>query len=286
MAGLQSLFFLGIIVVIMQLNRDIPFTASWKYTLVIALLMSMLLVFIQVFLQPFDTFASEIDLKALKLSGYGLCVFLTVAGFHFLELILYRKRGKKWFLADEFIFLLSGFLAISVLAFLYHSLVFNTAGIDLSYTLKWAAWYALPFAPLLLPFWAYLRYRFSRITIPDQRYSDEQVLIQGRNADERLRIKWSEFILAKSDSNYLDIYIRRKGDSIEKHVFRLTLSTLVDQLPRARQVHRSYLVNTDHISGLSGNTRKGSATVDHYPENVPVSPKHFTALQKHLQSRP
>ena len=173
----------------MQLNRDIPFTASWKYTLVIALLMSMLLVFIQVFLQPFDTFASEIDLKALKLSGYGLCVFLTVAGFHFLELILYRKRGKKWFLADEFIFLLSGFLAISVLAFLYHSLVFNTAGIDLSYTLKWAAWYALPFAPLLLPFWAYLRYRFSRITIPDQRYSDEQVLIQGRNADERLRIK-------------------------------------------------------------------------------------------------
>ena len=269
-----------------QLNKEIPFTSSWKHTLIIAIAMSMLLVFIQVFLQPFDTFGSEVSFKAIKLSGYGACVFAAILIIHFLELFLFIRRDKKWFLSDEIIALTTGFILISALAFIYHSLVFNTGNINLSNIINWSLYYAIPFAPLFIPLWAYLRYSFSKITFDEADSLEEDIIIEGQNSGENLRIKWSNFVLATVDSNYLDIYVRTAEGKTEHHIIRGTLSSLVDQLPRARQIHRSYLVNTAYISELSGNSRKGAAILDHYPEEVPVSPKYFRALKAHLQTRP
>ncbi|MFN1834274.1 LytTR family DNA-binding domain-containing protein [Balneola sp. MJW-20] len=268
-----------------QLNKEIPFTSSWKHSLIIALAMSLLLVFIQVFLQPFDT-SADAPLKVLGLSGYGFCVFTAIMIAHYLELVRFKQRDKKWFLLDEIVALTFGMIMISVMAYLYHSLVFNDAIIDLRSMANWGLYYALPFAPLFVPLWAYLRFSFSKITFDETISAGEEIKITGQNSDEQLNIKWPDFVLATIDSNYLDIYVRGSDGNTEHHVIRGTLSGLVDQLPKARQIHRSYLVNTAYIKKLSGNSRKGAAILDHYPEEVPVSPKYFTALKKHLQSRP
>ena len=268
-----------------QLNKEIPFTSSWKNTLIIALAMSLLLVFIMVFLQPFDT-SVDAPLILLGLSGYGLCVFFAIVITHYLELLRFYKRDKKWFLSDELIALMFGMILISVLAYLYHSLVFSDSIIGLRNMINWGLYYGLPFAPLFIPLWAYLRFSFSKIILDETNSSEEEIEIEGQNSDEQLRVKWSDFVLASVDSNYLDIFVLNEDGEIEKHVLRGTLSSLVDQLPKARQIHRSYLVNTSQIKELSGNSRKGAAVLDNYPEEVPVSPKYFKALKKHLQSRP
>jgi len=61
---------------------------------------------------------------------------------------------------------------------------------------------------------------------------------------------------------------------------------LISQISRASQIHRSFLINTDYIINLQGNTRKGSVMLDYLSEPIPVSPKHFTALKTYLQNRP
>ena len=269
----------------LQLNKEIPFTSSWKHTMIIALAMSLLLVFIMVFLQPFDT-SVDAPLIILGLSGYGLCVFSAIVITHYLELFRFYKRDKKWFLSDELFALTFGMILISVLAYLYHSLVFSDSIIGLRNMVNWGLYYGLPFAPLFIPLWAYLRFSFSKIILDEANSKAEEIKIEGQNSDEQLTVKWSDFVLATVDSNYLDIFVLNDEGKIEKHVLRGTLSSLVDQLPQARQVHRSYLVNTSHIKDLSGNSRKGTAILNHYPDEVPVSPKHFTALKEYLQSRP
>jgi hypothetical protein len=270
----------------MQLNRDISFTASWKKTVLIGAVMSFPMIFIQVFLQPFDTFISDTAFKGLKLSGYGFVVLLTVVMLHYPEQYVYQKRGQKWTVFNEMVTLILGFFLMGILGFSYNNLVFNDLNMSISSAPGWFASYALPFAPLFIPLWAYLRYRFSQVTIGHEELSDETLTVEGQNSGERVRFKWSDFVLATVDSNYLDIYVLNDESTIEKHVLRGTLSGLVDQLPKAQQVHRSYLVNTSHIKDLSGNSRKGAVILNHYPDEVPVSPKHFTALKEYLQSRP
>ncbi|MDX1586876.1 MAG: LytTR family DNA-binding domain-containing protein [Balneolaceae bacterium] len=270
----------------MQLNRDIPFTASWRHTLLIGLGLSLLIIFIQVFLQPFDTFLSDTAFKSLKLSGYGLTVFVPIILLHFPEVAVYNRQGQKWYVINEIITVAVGFSCVALLGYVYHGMVFNAMNVGFSHAMNWMVFYALPFAPLFIPLWAYLRYRFSQITIDHEELSDETVTIQGQNANETLTFEWSDFVLATVDSNYLDIYVLNEEGDVEKHVIRGTLSGLVDQLPKARQIHRSYLVNTAYIKELSGNSRKGAAILKHYPDEVPVSPKHFSALRSYLQSRP
>lgn len=111
-------------------------------------------------------------------------------------------------------------------------------------------------------------------------------MVEGQNTGEQLCFKWSDFIFATVDSNYLDIYMLNDEGEVEKHVIRGTLSDLVKQLPKALQVHRSSLINSAHLKELYGNNRKGTAILDHYQYEVPVSPKHFTALKEYLQSHP
>lgn len=270
----------------MQLNRTISFTDSWKHTLFIGIGLSLLLIFIQVFLQPFDTFLANSSFKNLKLSGYGLAAFLAILLIHIPERFVYKKQKQKWFVVNEFAVLITGFILMAIFGYLYHGIVFNEMSLSLSNTMEWLIYYAAPFAPLFVPLWAYLRYRFSQVSIDQEKDSDETLLIEGQNTDETLTLKWSDFIVATVDSNYLDIFVLNEEGNIEKHVLRGTLSGLVDQLPKARQVHRSFLINTAHIKELSGNSRKGSAIMQHYPNKVPVSPKYFIALREYLQSRP
>lgn len=270
----------------MQMNRDIPFTSSWNYTILIGVGLGLIMVFIQVFLQPFDTFLNDSDYKSLKLSGYGITVFMSVLFIHLPEDYLYKKQGQKWYLINEIVVLITGFMFMALFSFLYHSMVFDGMNFNLSNAIDWMIYYALPFTPLFIPLWAYMRYRFSQISIKHEQLSDELLEINGQNAGEKLTITWSDFIFATVDSNYLDIYVLNEQGNTEKHIIRGTLSDLVNQLPKARQVHRSYLINTAHIKELTGNTRKGAAILNHHPEKIPVSPKHFTALRDYLQSRP
>ncbi|HKK89468.1 MAG TPA: hypothetical protein VJ917_11520 [Saprospiraceae bacterium] len=165
------------------------------------------MIFIQVFLQPFDTFLNDTAFKSFKLSGYGITVFLSVTLIHIPELYIYRKQGQKWTLLNEVVVMTLGFACMGPLGYLYHSVIFGEMSISFSSSIGWTIYYALPFAPLYIPFWAYLRYRFSQVTVGHEELSNETLIIEGQSSGEKVQFKWSDFILATIDSNYLDIFV-------------------------------------------------------------------------------
>lgn len=125
------------------------------------------------------------------------------------------------------------------------------------------------------------------MVIAAPRETDQRLItVTGNNQGEKVTFWENDFIMARSQSNYVDLCILREGGGLEKHMLRTTLSEVVEQIPAAQQIHRSYLVNVAYIIDLQGNSRKGSILLEHVNTPVPVSPKHFSGLKEYLQFRP
>lgn len=274
----------------MQLNRTIPFTDSWKYTFLIGLIMASVMVSVLIFLQPFDTYMHETPFKNLKLTGYGVCILMPLLVLHIGERWLYRRRGRKWVLTDEGISLMLGFLLFSLLSFWYNHAVVNGFKTDWGYFGEWAVDFAVPFMPIFLALWIYMRYRFGTIEIkapPKVEPSNRQMLtLKGNNQGEELRLESDNFLMAHAQGNYVDVFFLGAESEVQKHTLRQTLSNLEAQIPISQQVHRSYLIHPRFILDLEGNARKGWVRLKHLPDPVPASPKHFQGLKSYLQSRP
>ncbi|AXT20333.1 LytTR family transcriptional regulator [Flavobacteriaceae bacterium AU392] len=271
----------------MQLNRSISYTSSWKYTFFIGLILALGLAFVLVFLQPFDTYSNKMPYKELKLSGYSICVLIPVLILHVFEEFWFKKNKRKWFLINEIVSLSLGFVFICIVCYVYNYTVVNDVIFNFDDFYDWLISFALPFVPIFIPIWVYLRYRLCKVTIPSKiKPSSKLIVIKGTNSNEVIEFQSSSFVMAKSQANYVDVYILNKNGELEKHILRNTLSALISQIPRASQVHRSFLINTDYVRNLQGNTRKGAVILNYVSGVIPVSPKHFTALKIHLQNNP
>ncbi len=269
----------------LQLNRQIGYTQSWIATAAIAAMVGGVFCFILVFLQPFDTYNTEMPYKKLKLLGYFLPVALCILGIHVLE-NWWFKQSRKWQLYQEIVIMVVGTTVIAISSFLYLNHVVNPQPVPWSEFFMWFLNFGLPFSPIILLFWLYLRFRFSKIDLGfDPSDAGKIHEVKGDNANEKCIFKWKDFLMAKSQSNYVEIVLM-EGGTLQKTLIRSTLSKLISQLPDAVQVHRSYIINTDHLVTLDGNARKGWCRLSGLEEQVPVSPKHFKALKGRVQSHP
>lgn len=269
-----------------QLNRSIGYTKSWKSTILIGLILSTFFCFILVFLQPFDTYSSDISDKNLKMIGYSIPIMLSIIGIHFFENAWYKAKSK-WTYLGEFIVMITGTLTITILSFIYLNEIVNPTSLPWSEFFPWFKVFGLPFAPIFLVLWVYLRFSFSKIELKrTTENSNQKVKITGTNANEVVEIEWTDFILAKSQSNYIEIFFLNEDKQTSKVIIRSTLSKVLSQLSDATQIHRSYITNLEHVIKLEGNMRKGWCLIRGIEEKVPVSPKHFKALKTELQNHP
>lgn len=68
--------------------------------------------------------------KGLKLTGYASCILLPVLLLHVAERAWYRRSGYKWYLSDEVMDLVTGFLSIGTLSFVCNSRFVNDLDIN------------------------------------------------------------------------------------------------------------------------------------------------------------
>ncbi|WP_189702649.1 LytTR family DNA-binding domain-containing protein [Subsaximicrobium wynnwilliamsii] len=251
-----------------------------------SVILATVIVIVLIFLQPFDIYANEIAHKNIKLIGYGFCNIIPILLIHFFEGFWFIRNQGKWYIHQELFILLFGFLLISLVSYFYNILIVNDLKTEPEYIFRWFKDFSLPFVPIFIPFWAYLRFRFSKTTMhPTLFESKKEVSIQGNNQNETIKFHEKDFIMARAQSNYVDVFFV-KDNLLEKQMIRSTLLNIKSKIPSAAQVHRSFLVNPQQIDKISGNSRKGDITLNYLEYEVPVSPKHFLGLKKYLQNRP
>lgn len=108
---------------------------------------------------------------------------------------------------------------------------------------------------------------------PEKSKTDETLEIQSLIPSENFTIEVSNFIFAKVDGNYIDIYTKT-SNGIEKKMLRQSLKNLENQLkpfPIIFQTHRSFLVNLSFIESVAGNAQGFLIALSNCDIKVPVS---------------
>jgi ABC-type uncharacterized transport system permease subunit len=142
----------------MNFSRSIAYTSNWYHTFLLSLILATTIVVILIFLQPFDIYGNEIAYKNIKMIGYGVCVVLPILLIHVLEEFWFKFTHGKWHVFQELLILTLGFLLISLASYIFNVLVVNTHNVEPTHLFQWVKDFGLPFIPLFIPFWTYLRF--------------------------------------------------------------------------------------------------------------------------------
>ena len=141
----------------------------------------------------------------------------------------------------------------------------------------------MPYAVFTVPLWVYLRAYWGEIAQQNNPHNKQKIIrLKGNNKDEILEIYTSSFVYAQAQQNYVEIYYLNNQKELQKTILRLTLSELQKQLPRAWQIHRSFVVNLDYFQALQGNARKRMMELKYVSEALPLSQKYYPDLAKFL----
>lgn len=95
----------------------------------------------------------------------------------------------------------------------------------------------------------------------------------GSGSSEELKLLPIELLMVNSDGNYCDFHYLQ-NNMLKKSTIRISLKKVEDILNnqgRIIKTHRSFIVNLDHISKLSGNARSIIIHIEKYNLEVPVS---------------
>lgn len=207
----------------------------------------------------------------------GLIVFL--ASQYILRPLFGIKRFKIYSL------LLWGLMEMLLIALLFeftYSPVFDTFGQSVSeylVTLKQIGLVVI--VPYTLFLWytqiqqklsAYREVQHNTVEASTEK-RNELLVINGENNKVIIAIKYPQLVYIKSAGNYLEIFYL-KGEILTKELVRMSFKELEEKIndPKVIRIHRSYMINTSHISSLK-KTKKGYAlhmqSID--DEVIPVS---------------
>lgn len=270
-----------------SLHKTIAYTKKWKHSFWIALLLGTLLPTLLITLEPFDN-STNFSYKYVILSGYALCIIIPLLLAHGIEIFFYKIQTNRWFIVNEVIYILTTLLIIFLFCFFYHFFLISGRQ-DITAQAIWGfiKSFGLPFIPIIVPLWLYLRSKYGIIEVPmfdkESIKKVKTVTILGTNKSETLTIFEADFVFAKAQQNYVDVYFKTV-DGMQQKTFRSTLANIMEQLPKAWQVHRSYLVNLDYLTNVEGNARKRFMTISETEEKIPISQMYYDALTKRLSN--
>jgi len=120
-------------------------------------------------------------------------------------------------------------------------------------------------------------------------YKDKtQLVLIGKNKNERLTMSVDQFIYAKSEGHYVKIiYLHEKTKKQKFYTLRNKISTIETQLSYFDSIfrcHQSYIINLHYLKSVIGNKNKAYARLI-YSENIPISNTYFEYLNKNIKDK-
>jgi len=270
------------------LNRPYPFIAEIKNKFLISFSFGFFIYLFLLIFQPFDI-DEIIGSKSIYLIGFGIITILVML-FNYSALPAVFPRYfdlDKWKIKNQIAFILLIIAEIAVLNFLYNSYV--GYGNPLQHSLIYFVLITVSvgfFPVILLVFTTELflskkhQKEASEINSKIQLEKDSgktdynpAIEIVSESKSGNFTISENDLVFIKSEDNYCKVYYRTNGD-IKNQLLRVTLKNIEEQLKPFKDIirnHRSYIVNKNQISKITGNARAYYLHFDGCEDLVPIS---------------
>lgn len=121
---------------------------------------------------------------------------------------------------------------------------------------------------------------------PHANKSKSRITITAQNEKDKLVFRNSDFLFAKSDGNYVEFFIKKENGDIYRKITRNTLTNVEEQFSNYKnilKVHRSYIVNLQHVHSVNGNAQGYKLTLNSTNIPIPVSRTYIPVLDAVLQ---
>lgn len=276
------------------LKRPYPFEHSWRRTFITGLLFGM---FVFAFLWYFEPFGLSFMRrgKTLAAAVFGAWCWLVLL---LLDLIVPRIvpswfDERRWNVGREILWVLLHFAVIGIgnaLIAFFLGMQSLSARMLLHYEGYTIAVGIFPVVISVLVTEVRLskRYAAGSESLNEQLHGavtgGEAVILPSENKNEDLTLLPDQLLLLEAADNYVTVFYK-KEDALQRSVLRSTLKAQEDQLahiPAFLRVHKSYVVNCDHILRISGNAQGYKLHFDGVEHPVPVSRRRNDALRERI----
>jgi hypothetical protein len=262
---------------------------------------SLLVFFLLAVFQPFGI-SNIKEYKYVILLGYMLVTFLSLSVLSFLFPALWKNYYKEsnWTVGKELLNLLLTVLTIGLGNSFYSFLFFSTR-LDL---ITIAFYLAVTLIVSIFPVTLFIILRQNRllsrnlqaVTEMNQKLvvakvpsslPERVVTIEG-NGKETLDIEVGAFLFAESNGNYLNVFFSTEG-VVKKKVMRCTMKQMEDtfaEFPFIVKCHRAFMVNTDTIEKVKGNSQGYRLLLSGVEDEIPVSRAYSKQLKDIIDYTP
>ena len=274
--------------VINWLKKPYPFVAELKTKVLISFAFG---IFIYLFLIIFQPFGIDkiIANKAYYLLGFGMITTLVMLFSYFALPLLFKKTFDldRWVIGKEIGFVLFVIAQITLLNYFYNSGI--GYGLSEQHALHYFVLFTVSvgFFPVvgLVFLTEFLLNTSHKKTASEisSRISKERsdvtasfssmIKIVSESKSDAFEIDEINLIIIKSEDNYCKLFYQQ-NDGVKTQLLRITLKNIENQLaifPAFVRSHRSFIVNKNHISEITGNARAYYIHFDKCEEIVPIS---------------
>lgn len=117
---------------------------------------------------------------------------------------------------------------------------------------------------------------------------EPKVMFFAENGSPELEIMSANFLYAKADDNYVELYYLNT-ENIKRKVIRNSLKAIHSFLPTSNnfyRCHKSYVINLDHVNHISGNAQGYKFHLKYGEDLIPVSRANNEFVKNYFTNRP
>jgi hypothetical protein len=227
-----------------MIGKNIPLNTTYRPQLLVGLVLGIWLYFFLALVGPFDAAELSLKIRIGLMLGYGLVFFVSYALLIPIQNKLYTYLGK-WTLGYEVAVVTFFCLYCLPASYVYY----KTEAVNGTFSFtNFTLTVYLPTIIILLPVIFAGRFLIGRydkegdsdVALP------ATVVLSGSNKLDILKLTMSDLVALEAANNYVTVYYLQAGQ-LQRKLLRNSLRKMHEAVPTMVQVHRSYLVNSEHF---------------------------------------
>ncbi len=264
------------------LNRPFPKLESVGEIVFKATFISTIVFLVLFILRPFEI-TSHLKNPTLTFLTYAVMTFLSVILIDFTLPLLFKKffNPQKWSIGKHLTEMLASIGFVSIMNWYLHNSmeIINDSQTFFGMIIHT---YSVAIIPGVFITWV-IEKRLYRKMYHNAKFVTEKLQrkkpticpdVHLSTFDEDIQLNCAEFIYSSVEGNYVQLYRHNSALAVLNHTVRLTLQELLKKFNCCNviaQPHRSYLINLNKVSEVSGNARGYTLHIDSMNLKIPVA---------------